>query len=147
MDADRLEGAAVAALLPQKDAMCLIDSVERYDATSIACATHRHRDEGNPLREDGRLSPLAGIEFAAQAMAAHGALAGGGAPLGGWLARVRDCVVSCERMDTLPAPLTIEAERIAGGERALSYRFVITAGGVEVLRGSALVALHADEGA
>jgi len=140
MDGGRLEGPAVAALVPQKDAMCLLDAVERHDAARIVCSSTRHRDPANPLREDGRLSPLAGIECAAQAMAAHGALQHG-APLPGWLARIRDCVVSCERMDTLPAPLIVEAERIAAGERALSYRFVITAGGVEALRGSALIAL------
>jgi len=147
VDAARLTGAAVAALLPQKDAMCLLDTVERYDATHIVCGSARHRDPDNPLREDGRLPGLAGIEFAAQAMAAHGALVrGGGAPLDGWLARIRDCVVSCERMDTLPAPLLVEAERIAGGERALAYRFVVRAGDVEVVRGSALIALRGDDG-
>jgi predicted hotdog family 3-hydroxylacyl-ACP dehydratase len=123
--------------------MCLLDAVERHDEARIVCSSARHRDPANPLREDGRLSPLAGIEFAAQAMAAHGALqrGAGAGPVGGWLARIRDCVVSCERMDTLPAPLIIEAERIAAGERALSYRFVISANGVEALRGSALIAL------
>jgi predicted hotdog family 3-hydroxylacyl-ACP dehydratase len=136
-----LEGDAVAALLPQRDAMCLLDAVERFDADRIVCWSRRHVDPANPLREDGRLSPLAGIEFAAQAMAAHGALLAGGRPLGGWLARVRDCVVSCERMDTLTSPLRIEAERLAGGGHALSYRFVLTAGGHAVLDGFALIAL------
>lgn len=120
--------------------MCLLDSVDEYDAVRIVCSTTRHTDPANPLREDGRLSPLAGIELAAQAMAAHGALAGNRQPVQGWLARVRDCVVSCERMDTLPAPLRIEAERLAGDERALSYRFAITADGTRVLSGSALIA-------
>ena len=121
--------------------MCLLDAVEHYDGARIVCSSSRHCDPAHPLREEGRVSPLAGIELAAQAMAAHGALLGGGRPLGGWLARIRDCVVSCDRMDTLPAPLRIEAERVAGSERALSYRFSIVADGVEVLRGSALIAL------
>jgi predicted hotdog family 3-hydroxylacyl-ACP dehydratase len=136
----RLDGAALADLLPQQGAMCLLDSVDAFDAVRIVCSTARHADPANPLREDGRLSPLAGIELAAQAMAAHGALLGDRRPVHGWLARVRDCVVSCERMDTLTSPLRIEAERLAGDERALSYRFAITAGGTEVLRGSALIA-------
>ena len=139
----RLTGAALADLLPQRDAMRMLDAVEWYDAQSIVCTSSRHADPANPLAEDGRLSPLAGIEFAAQAMAAHGALvalpAGGSAR--GWLARVRDCVVQCDRMDRLPAPLRIEAECIGTSERALSYRFSISAAGVTVLRGEALVAL------
>ena len=142
----RLEGDAVAALLPHSGAMCLIDAVERFDATRIVCSTARHADAANPLREDGRLSTLAGIELAAQAMAAHGALLGGGRPQPGWLARVRDCVVCCERMDTLPSPLRIEAERLSGSERALSYRFTIHAGDIEVLRGAALIALDPGAG-
>jgi predicted hotdog family 3-hydroxylacyl-ACP dehydratase len=139
----RLTGAALADLLPQRDAMRMLDAVESYDAQSIVCTSARHADTANPLAEDGRLSPLAGIEFAAQAMAAHGALVGlpAGGSARGWLARVRDCVVQCERMDRLPTPLRIEAERIAAGEHALSYRFRISAGGATVLYGEALVAL------
>jgi predicted hotdog family 3-hydroxylacyl-ACP dehydratase len=144
VDAVRLTGDAVAALVPQRGSMSLLDAVERFDATRIVCTSARHRDPANPLREDGRLSALAAIEFAAQAMAAHGALVAAGAPLTGWLARVRDCVVCCGRMDDLPSPLTIEAERIAGGERALSYRFAVTAERVEVARGTILIALAAE---
>jgi predicted hotdog family 3-hydroxylacyl-ACP dehydratase len=124
-------GDALAALLPHAGTMRMIDGVDSHDARRIVCVSSRHLDPGNPLADDGRLSPLAGIEFAAQAIAAHGALSGGagGQPVHGWLARVRDCVFQCERMDRLPAPLRIEAERIAGSERALSYRFAIRAGG------------------
>ena len=141
MDTGRVEGAALAALLPQRGAMCLLDAVQEWDVGRIVCTSARHLDLFNPLREDGRLSALAGIEFAAQAMAAHGALVAAGRPQRGWLARVRDCVVCCERMDGLPSPLRIEAERLAGGERALSYRFAVTAPGIDVLQGVALIAL------
>lgn len=147
MDTVRLTGDAVAALLPQRGAMRLIDAVESFDAARIVCTSARHADPANPLREEGRLSALAAIEFAAQAMAAHGALLSAGTPLTGWLARVRDCVVCCERMDDLPSPLTIEAERVAGGGRALSYRFVVTAGSVAVAHGSILIALDAEASA
>jgi len=147
MDTTRLTGDAVAALVPQRGAMCLIDAVETYDAERIVCTSARHLEASNPLREDGRLSALAAIEFAAQAMAAHGALLAAGKPLPGWLARVRDCVVCCGRMDDLPSPLRIEAERVAGGERALSYRFVVAAGSVEVAHGSVLIALDTEAAA
>jgi predicted hotdog family 3-hydroxylacyl-ACP dehydratase len=142
----RIEGAALADLLPQRGSMRMLDAVEAWDAQRIVCVTMRHRDPANPLAEGGRLSPLAGIEFAAQAMAAHGALlAGSGAPATGWLARVRDCVVQCERMDIFEAPLVIEAERIAGSDAASSYRFTVRAGERVVLAGSALVALAAEQ--
>ena len=122
--------------------MCLLDAVEAWDAQRIVCVSARHRDAANPLAEDGRVSALACIELAAQAMAAHGALvAGTGRPMAGWLARVRDCVVQCERMDPLPAPLVIEAERVSGSDRALAYRFTLRAGAHVVSSGTALIAL------
>lgn len=145
----RLDRDALAALLPHRGAMCLLDGVLSYDEQRIVCVSTRHVDPANPLREDGRLSALAGVEFAAQAMALHGALLHTDRrPLRGWLARLRDCVVQCERMDRLPSPLTVEAERVAGDARALSYRFTLLAGDAVVLSGSALVALaHAGEAA
>lgn len=146
MVAMRLDRAAVAALLPQQGSMCLIDGVVSYDERCIVCVSTRHVDPANPLVEDGRLSPLAGIELAAQAMAAHGALIqADGRPVGGRLARVRDCVVQCERMDRLTSPLHIEAERLAGDRRALSYRFTLRAGAAVVLSGVALIALAAGD--
>lgn len=137
-----VSGEALAALLPQKDAMCLLDGVIEVDEERIVCVTDRHRGQGNPLAVAGRLSPVAAIEMAAQAIAAHGALAGaGGRVMHGSLARVRDCVFQCERMETLPGSLTIEAVRLAAGEHALSYRFVVRMESTLVASGSALVAL------
>lgn len=142
MDTRRIEGAALAPLLPQQGAMRLIDAVETYDERRIVCVTTRHRDAANPLCEDGRLSPLAGIELAAQAMAAHGTLVQRRErPAAGWLARVRDCVVQCERMDDLTTPLVIEAERLGGSAQALTYAFTLRAGERIVMAGTALVAL------
>jgi len=142
MDTRRIEGAALAPLLPQQGTMRLIDGVETYDERRIVCTTTRHRDAANPLCEDGRLSPLAGIELAAQAMAAHGTLVQGlERPAAGWLARVRDCVFQCERMDDLDTPLVIEAERLGGSPLALNYAFTLRAGARVVMTGVALVAL------
>jgi predicted hotdog family 3-hydroxylacyl-ACP dehydratase len=141
----KLDAQGVAALLPHAGAMRLIDGVVDFDARCIVCVSGRHLDPDHPLREGGRLSPVTGIELAAQAMAAHGALLSDGRPMQGWLARIRDCVVQCERMDDLPSPLRIEAERLAGDARALSYRFAVSASDAVVLSGSALVALVGDD--
>ncbi len=123
--------------------MCLLDAVVVHDAARIVCVTGRHLDPANPLREEGRLTCMAAIELAAQAMAAHGALLAPGGPraLQGWLARVRDCVFQFDSMDALAAPLTIEAVRQAGGASALAYRFSVRAGDDVVATGSALIAL------
>jgi predicted hotdog family 3-hydroxylacyl-ACP dehydratase len=59
--------------------MCLLDEVTGWDTERISCRTSTHRAADNPLRAHGQLGIACGIEYAAQAMAAHGALLGGGA--------------------------------------------------------------------
>ena len=61
--------------------MCLLDEVLTWDATQIRCRSATHRVPDNPLRAHGRLGAVCGIEYAAQAMAVHGALVGSSAPL------------------------------------------------------------------
>ena len=57
--------------------MCLLDAgADLGCARASAAAAPRHRDPDNPLRAHGRLGAVCGIEYAAQAMAVHGALAG-----------------------------------------------------------------------
>lgn len=135
----------IAALIPHAGAMCLLDGVIAWDDTSIRCRTARHRDRDNPLRKDGRLATVCGIEFAAQAMAVHGALAGGvaGRPRAGYLASIRDLVCRAERLDLLTGDLVIEAERLMGDEARVIYQFTLRSGDDEVLSGRAAVVLDA----
>ncbi|HUU72054.1 MAG TPA: hydroxymyristoyl-ACP dehydratase [Burkholderiales bacterium] len=64
-------------LIPHAGAMCLLERVIEYDDASICCEARSHLDVDNPLRHNGRLSTLCGIEYAGQAMALHGALRAG----------------------------------------------------------------------
>ncbi len=72
----RLNRAWIEARIPHQGRMCLLDEVVECNAQYIRCATATHRAPDNPLRSHGRLGSAAGIEYAAQAMALHGALAG-----------------------------------------------------------------------
>ena len=92
-----------ATLIPHRASMCLLDTVEYWDAERVICRTSQHRSPGNPLRANARLSSIHGIEFAAQAMAVHGGLLSpnGAAPSVGLLVSLRDCVLHCERLDVL----------------------------------------------
>jgi predicted hotdog family 3-hydroxylacyl-ACP dehydratase len=143
---------AIARLVPHAGAMCLLDAVVSWDAERVVCRTARHADANNPLAVDGRLSSLAGIEFAAQAMAVHAALvrsraaeaphpASRGAFARGALARVRDCTIARPRLDRAPVPLLVTAERIAATSAALAYRFRLHAGDLLFVEGSALIAV------
>src|SRR2546430_15076222 len=67
--------------IPHKGRMCLLDEVLSWDAARIRCRSATHRSPDNPLRLHGRLGAACGIEYAAQAMAVHGALVAARAPL------------------------------------------------------------------
>ena len=141
-----MDHAALEALIPHKDAMCLLDGVEFWDGLRIICTSTRHRSAGNPLRTRAGLSSLHGIEFAAQAMAAHSGLtaAGRGPPHVGFLLSVRDCVFHCRRLDDIAATLTIEAEQTGNNEETRLYRFKVSAQDVLLVEGRAAVMLRGD---
>ena len=88
-----LDRDAIARLVPHAGAMCLLDRALSWDAEGIACEADRHRDPANPLRRDGRLPAICGVEYALQAMALHGALlapGGAAAQPAGYLSSLRD---------------------------------------------------------
>ena len=137
--------ADIERMIPHAGAMCLLDGVADWDETRIRCFSRSHRDESNPMRVAGRLPALCGIEYAAQAMAAHGALSGGvsGRPRAGYLASLRDVVCRKHRLDDLEEDLIVEAERLMGDDAHVVYRFVLRTGDAEVLSGRATVSLDA----
>ena len=136
-----IDAPTIQELLPHAGAMVLIDAIVAFDATRIECRSTRHRDPANPLRDGGRLSALAGVEFAAQAMALHGALlASPPSPLrSGRLAALREVEVAQDSLDALPAPLAIVCTREGATADAAGYAFAVMAATVLVLRGRATV--------
>lgn len=98
------------------------------------------------MRQAGRLGALSGIEFAAQAMAAHGRLAGAISerPRAGIVASLRDVVCGCNRLDVLDDDLIIKAMRLMGDDERVIYAFAITCGVREILTGRATVVLQAE---
>jgi predicted hotdog family 3-hydroxylacyl-ACP dehydratase len=127
----------IVAHIPHKGKMCLLDSVEQWDDGGIVCRANSHRAADNPLRIANSLSIISGIEYAAQAVAAHGALLAGGksVPGIGYLTSVRDVSWQRQRLDDIADDLTIRAARFSGNEVTVLYRFSIEADGVELLRG------------
>ena len=142
----QLTRADIAGMIPHAGAMCLLDGVVHWDDKRIRCFSRSHRDAGNPMRVGDCLPALCGIEYAAQAMATHGGLAGGtgGRPRAGYLASVRDVVCRRHRLDDLQQDLIIEAERLMGDEAHVVYRFTLRAGGLTLLSGRATVSLDSE---
>jgi len=141
----RLNRSEIAGLIPHAGAMCLLDGVVDWDENRIRCMSRSHLDTANPLRAGGRLPAVCGIEYAAQAMAIHGGLAGKtrARPRAGYLASVRDMVCQRERLDDVEGDLVVEAERLMGDEDRVIYKFRLWVGDAEVLSGRVAVVLDA----
>ena len=133
----------IAALIPHAGAMCLLDEVTRWDTASVSATSCTHRDETNPLRTAGGLSTWCAIEYAAQAMAVHGGLAGAvsARPRGGYLVSLRKVECLAPRLDDLPGDLFVEARQLMGDAERVMYTFSVRVGDREVLRGNATVML------
>jgi predicted hotdog family 3-hydroxylacyl-ACP dehydratase len=139
----RMTRAQIAGLIPHGDAMCLLDGVVHWDADHILCTSRSHRAAGNPLRVAGRIPALSAIEYAAQAMAVHGGLAGkvGSRPRVGYLASLRDVECSRDSLEDLEGDLFVEARHVAGDGAHVIYQFRLRVGEVQVLHGQAMVVL------
>ena len=137
-----LDKTAIRALIPHAGAMCLLDAVQAWDAGRIECLAYSHRAADNPLRRAGALPVQAGIEYAAQAMALHGALTGapGAAPRRGYLAALHDVRWHAGYLDEDSAPLRVCAQKQAAGGAGASYRFAVSAGARALITGTAVIA-------
>jgi predicted hotdog family 3-hydroxylacyl-ACP dehydratase len=139
--------------IPHQGRMCLLDEVLEWDNQHIRCRSATHRAADNPLRSRGRLGVACGIEYAAQAMALHGALAlpgaraagtGGGAPPEiGLLAGVRDVHFSVSRLDDIESDLFCEATLVAGDGGTAIYEFTLGDGRRILCGGRATIVLNA----
>lgn len=142
-DGIALDHAWIAAHVPHQGSMCLLDQVLAWDAQRVVCSAISHRDADNPLRQFGRLGAACGIEYAAQAMAVHGALSAPrhAPPHPGMLVSVRAVQLHAARLDDIAADLTIEAGRIGGDASMLLYQFRVQAADRLLLGGRASVLL------
>ena len=140
-----IAGTRIRELIPHAGVMCLLDAALSWDAERICCTASSHRDPDNPLRRDGRLAAVCGIEYAAQAMALHGALTAleGRPAAAGLLASVRDLVCNVRYLHDVDRDLVIEAARLLGDESRVIYEFRVTDGSNELISGRAAVVLDA----
>lgn len=138
--------AWIAAHVPHQGTMCLLNSVLAWDQLKVQCDAISHRDNANPLRAHGRLGAVCGIEYAAQAMALHGALLAGPSldtPRAGYLVSVRSTTLHVARLDDIAADLWIEARCLTASPNNILYEFNVSAAGQLLLAGRAAVVLNA----
>ncbi len=135
-----LDRAWLLAHLPHQGRMNLLDSIASWDATSVRAVARNHRSPDHPLQRAGELPIVAGIEYGAQAAAAHGALASKGPSATGFLASVRSVVFHARRLDDVEGDLDVFAEHLGGGDAGVLYRFEISSAGHMLVEGRVTVA-------
>ena len=121
--------------IPHAGRMCLLDEVLEWDANRIVCRSSTHRDVDNPLRVNGTLGAACGIEYAAQAMAVHGALIATARvvpttlatpqPQVGYIAAVRGVSLLVSRLDDVGEDLLATATRVHSDASTALYEFVV----------------------
>jgi predicted hotdog family 3-hydroxylacyl-ACP dehydratase len=158
-----LNRAWIESRIPHHGRMCLLDEVISWSAARVSCRSSTHREMDNPLRAYGRLGIACGIEYAAQAMAVHGALVAGGAaaggpatgtelghgaplagaPAAGFLAAVRNVRFHSLRLDDVQGDLICDAVRMAGDATTALYEFELRSEAARLLCGCATVVFDA----
>jgi predicted hotdog family 3-hydroxylacyl-ACP dehydratase len=167
----QLDRAWIEKNIPHQGMMCLLDEVLDWDAQHIKCRSGTHRRGDHPLRSHDRLGAACGIEYAAQAMAVHGALIGGaltkGAPAGGalagalaaaglagegavrpkagFLAALRCIRLHVLRLDDVEGDLICDASLVAGDGGTALYDFALTSQSQPLLSGRATVVFDANQ--
>ena len=117
------------SLLPHVGAMRMLAAVVRWADEDIECVAHSHHDPANPLRIDGVLPAVCGLEYGAQAMAIHGALVAGrdAKPRVGLLVAAHELEWRVARLDTVAGELTVRARRLLGSAQQVAYEFDVLA--------------------
>lgn len=136
-----------ADLIPHAGTMCLLDEVVDWDTVHLHARSASHRRADNPLRTDGTLHAVNLCEYAAQAMAVHGALRAreaGGTVRPGFLVALRDVQLQVERIDDLPGRLQVHVECLLAMADSLQYAFRMEHRGSVLATGRAAVMLRSD---
>ena len=142
-----LDHDGIARRVPHAGRMCLLHTLDAWSDDHIACTAVNHTAADHPLRTASGLSSACAIEYAAQAMALHGALCAerddpDAQPTPGFLASVRAVTLHVPRLDTLPSPLLVQAHRQASQGTSVLYGFSVRAGDAVVAEGRAAVVLN-----
>lgn len=142
-----LDRVWIAKHIPHQGSMCLLKSVQTWNQEKIVCHADSHRTLDNPLRAHGELGIACGIEYAAQAMAVHGALlapSDSTRPKVGYLVSVRGVSMFVTRLDDIQTDLLITATCIVAGESNMLYQFTVSANNQLLIEGRAAILLNAD---
>ena len=131
--------AQLAALIPHQPPMLLVDTVTDVDEHKLT-ATFCCHQQPHPLAPEGHWPNYLLIEFAAQAIACHGALAGQQSFTRAAIGRIKALSFYCASLDDyreLPVSVTVELIEVNGA--TCLYRFNAHARNTVLAQGEALL--------
>jgi predicted hotdog family 3-hydroxylacyl-ACP dehydratase len=140
-----LSAEEICGLMPHAGEMCLIERLLEWDDENIRCLALSHLSPRNPLRSNGRLSAIHGIEYGAQAVGLHGGLLArkrGESPAAGYLVSVRGVKIHQQRLDGTDQPLSISARQLLADDHNLLYAFRLTLNDRPVTEGRVAIITH-----
>ena len=141
-----LTRSQIQSRIPHAGAMCLLDAVQCWDATTIICQAAAPT-AGHPLAHTSGAQDVpaaAAVEYAAQAAAVHGSLLDDSdSPRDGMLAKLTDVELGPSGLDEAGGPLTIRAELLSRVASGCMYSFEVSNQRACVARGRLLVAFQA----
>lgn len=124
-----LNRAAIENLIPHAGEMVLLDHIVSYQTDSLHARSSSHLWASNPLRHGQKLPISAGIEYAAQAAAVHGALTAqpGSEDRPGFLALVKETHWHVDRLDDIASELDIRVTQLSVQTASVMYSFQVSA--------------------
>ena len=144
MTLDRLR---ISQLVPQADAMCLLDEVTDWGPTHVSCKAQAPGAD-HPLLRDGQVPAVMAVEYAAQASAVHGALSEPAtAQRAGMLATLVDVDLRATGVAQDDGPIAVEATMLGRTGNGCLYSFSVAVAGAIVVEGRLVVALAPEEAA
>ena len=136
----RLDRGWIERNLPHQGRMSLLDEIVEFDDTRVRAIARNHRDADHPLRVRNELPAVCGIEYGAQAAAAHGAACSAHPSGAGFLAGVRGVKLNARRLDDVGGDLQIEAEQLGASPAGVLYSFSVSGDGRLLVTGRVTVA-------
>jgi predicted hotdog family 3-hydroxylacyl-ACP dehydratase len=126
--------------VPHAGTMCLLRAVSTWDATRICCVADAP-DAMHPLASAGIVPAVGAAEFAAQAVAVHGALLDGQrVPRSGRLGKLSEVDLHAACIPADEGPLTVQAELFSRGPAGCIYTFEVATTSRLIANGRLMVA-------
>jgi predicted hotdog family 3-hydroxylacyl-ACP dehydratase len=127
---NKLDCHEIELRLPHAGSMNLLHEIINFDQTSLNALAISHLESNNPLRVDGKIATINGVEYAAQAMAVHGSLLserdGINSPVNGYIASVRNIDIQIPSFPEQASPLKIKVEQLMSNDNGFTYQFYLS---------------------